>query len=151
MVDFEVEALDGFLQLLKFIEELDALLNEDFFTALRIIVIFHESDVLDERFDLDAGASHAFDERDPFASLFVEIANAVFLTGDIREQSDPLVITNGIGGHAELFTDFANGHMNNQLHLKGITDCMISVKVDYKSRAMTFFYYLQRNEKSPSM
>lgn len=143
MIDFEVEAFDGFLQIFEFIGELDALLDEDFFTALRIIVIFHKRDVLDEGFDLDAGASHALDEGDPFTSLFVEIAYTVFLPRDIGEQSDPFVISNGIGGHAEFFTDFANGHMNNQLHLKDIIDCMISVKVGYKSSATAFFYTLK--------
>ena len=110
VIDFKIKAFDGALQLFELIKKFDALLDENFSAALGIVVILHERDVLDERLDLDASASHTLDEGDPLASFLVEISDAVFLTRDIRQQSDALIITDGIGSHAEFFTDLANSH-----------------------------------------
>ena len=110
MFYLEIKSPDGVLQLLKPIEEFGALLDENFFSTLRVVAVLHQCDVLGERLNLHSGAAHALDKAHPSARLLVEISNTILLTRDIRQQPDSLIITDGIGGHTELLADFANSH-----------------------------------------
>ena len=109
--DFGIEPFERLLHLRNALGELLPLLDQNGLARTdRSLALLEKGNVLDERFDLESGAAHTFNELDPAAGRFVVVAYAALGSGDRRNETDALVVAQCVRCDVELSAHFCDGH-----------------------------------------
>lgn len=99
VLNFAVQTVQRLLHLLHTGKKLLPLLNQNLFPSLLCTgPLLEQLDIFDQRLYLDPCAAHAFDEFHPSAILLRIIPDAALIAMDVRQQADPLIITQRIRG-----------------------------------------------------
>ena len=109
--DFGIEPFERLLHLCNALGELLPLLDQNGLARTdRSLALLEKGNVLDERFDLESGAAHTFNELDPAAGRFVVVAYAALGAGDRRNETDALVVAQCVSGDVIFLGGFSNRH-----------------------------------------
>ena len=99
------------LQLLVLLLQTGTLFDKDVLAGFFGAIFEKQGYVLNQCFNLNAGAAHAFYEFYLATGRFVKIADAVIPTRDVGNETDAFIVTDRISGQTVFFTDFFDGHI----------------------------------------
>lgn len=137
-VDFFVETVEGFLHGRHALDQAVALIDEQTLSGLAgRIPLLKEGHIFDESLNLYACLTHTFHQGDPAAGHLVVIPDAAACPRDGRDQADPFIIPERVGGNIEFLADFCDCHervsfrfavgrssRNDELSVKGWTGAL---------------------------